>query len=157
MKYLILILIFVSLYFLFFNVDKGINYNYIETFDSDTPMAIASMPMADAMPKATDMPKADAMPKANKGNKITRDDLAPLANSESLCSQYSSQPMVLNEKCNSLTETNCNVTSCCVWLNGTSCVAGDSNGPIFRTTKGKPIDIKKYSFENKLYKFTEKT
>jgi hypothetical protein len=64
---------------------------------------------------------------------------------ESICSLYSSKPSELNSKCNSLTETNCNATSCCGWLNGSSCVAGDALGPTFRTKNGKNIDIKSYS------------
>jgi hypothetical protein len=72
----------------------------------------------------------------------------PAADGGSLCTQFANQPQLLNEKCGSLTEKNCNVTSCCVWLNGTSCVAGNSSGPTFRTTKGKPIDVKTYSYQN---------
>lgn len=68
-----------------------------------------------------------------------------------LCSLYSSQPMKLNEKCNSLTEGNCKVTSCCVWLNGKSCQAGDASGPTFRTKDGKPIDVDNYYFMGKFY------
>ena len=63
----------------------------------------------------------------------------------SLCSMYASNPAELNRKCNSLTEINCNSTSCCGWLNGNSCVAGDALGPTFRTKQGKNIDIKSYS------------
>ena len=74
----------------------------------------------------------------------------PAADGGSLCTQFAAQPQVLNEKCGSLTEKNCNVTSCCVWLNGTSCVAGDANGPTFRTTKGKPIDVQYYSYQGKV-------
>ena len=64
---------------------------------------------------------------------------------ESLCSLYASKPSELNSKCNSLTENNCNLTSCCGWLNGNSCVAGDALGSTFRTKNGKDIDIKSYS------------
>lgn len=70
---------------------------------------------------------------------------------ESLCSLYASKPTELNSKCNSLTETNCNTTSCCVWLNGEKCVAGNSQGPTFLTTNGKNIDIKNYSFMGKMF------
>jgi len=85
--------------------------------------------------------------KNNDNNAIT----PPSTGGGSLCTQYSTQPQVLNEKCGTLTEKNCNVTSCCVWLNGSSCVAGDSSGPTFRTTKGKPIDVKTYSYQNKTF------
>ena len=69
---------------------------------------------------------------------------------ESLCSIYSSKPEELNSKCGELTENNCNSTSCCLWLNGQSCVAGNANGPTFRTRGGKNIDIKYYSYKNNL-------
>jgi len=64
---------------------------------------------------------------------------------ESICSVYSSKPAELNSKCGSLTETNCNTTSCCVWLNGETCVAGNAQGPTFLTKNGKNIDVKTYS------------
>jgi len=69
---------------------------------------------------------------------------------ESLCSIYSSKPQELNNKCGLLTEKNCNSTSCCVWLNGEKCVSGNVHGPTFRTTGGKTIDIKYYSYQNNL-------
>lgn len=75
---------------------------------------------------------------------------SPSVNGGSLCTQYATQPQILNEKCGSLTEKNCNVTSCCVWLNGKSCVAGNFSGPTFRTTKGKPIDVQYYSYQGKV-------
>ena len=64
---------------------------------------------------------------------------------ESICSVYSSKPAELNSKCGSLTETNCKTTSCCVWLNGETCVAGNAQGPTFLTKNGKNIDVKTYS------------
>lgn len=68
----------------------------------------------------------------------------------SLCSIYSSKPTELNDKCGTLTETNCNTASCCVWLNGSNCVAGNVNGPTFRTKEGKPIIIDNYYYMGKL-------
>jgi len=70
---------------------------------------------------------------------------------DSLCTSFASQPMKLNESCGTLSKTNCNTTSCCVWLNETSCVAGDKNGPTFRTTKGKPIEVENYMFKGRMY------
>ena len=70
---------------------------------------------------------------------------------DSLCTSFASQPMKLNESCGTLSKTNCNATSCCVWLNETSCVAGDKNGPTFRTTKGKPIEVENYMFKGRMY------
>jgi hypothetical protein len=69
---------------------------------------------------------------------------------DSLCSLYSSQPKALNDKCGSLTEKNCNSTSCCLWLNGETCVAGDENGPTFRSKNGENINVKYYSYKNNL-------
>ena len=85
----------------------------------------------------------------NNNNNNNNTDVLPAidTNGGSLCSLYASQPQVLNDKCGLLTETNCNVTSCCVWLNGTSCVAGGANGPTFRTSKGKPVEVKSYSHQ----------
>lgn len=58
----------------------------------------------------------------------------------------------MQAKCGKLTNTNCNKTNCCVWLNNEKCVPGDQNGPTFKTDKkGKKIEINKYSFHNKCY------
>jgi len=69
---------------------------------------------------------------------------------ESFCITNTTNPQDLNNKCGVLTEKNCNLTSCCLWLNGSSCVAGNANGPTFKTKDGKNIDIKNYSYQNKL-------
>lgn len=91
----------------------------------------------------------DKIDKIDNNNNNNNTDVLPAidTNGGSLCSLYASQPQVLNDKCGLLTETNCNVTSCCVWLNGTSCVAGGANGPTFRTSKGKPVEVKSYSHQ----------
>jgi hypothetical protein len=68
----------------------------------------------------------------------------------SLCSIYSSNPKELNDKCGSLTEQNCNSMSCCVWLNASKCVAGNGNGPTFRTNNGKDIPIDTYYYMGRL-------
>ena len=58
----------------------------------------------------------------------------------------------MQEKCGKLTETNCNKTSCCVWLNNNKCVPGDKNGPTFKTDKsGNNIDVVNFYFNNKCY------
>ena len=84
----------------------------------------------------------------NNNNNNNNNIPLPTADAGSLCTQFATQPQILNEKCGALTEKNCNVTSCCIWLNGTSCVAGNASGPTFRTTKGKPIEVKSYSYQN---------
>lgn len=54
--------------------------------------------------------------------------------------------------CNSLTKSNCNSTSCCVWMNDGKCKAGNKSGPVFNSdSTGKSIPIKSYSFQNKCY------
>jgi hypothetical protein len=97
-------------------------------------------------------------PLANATQPALANDIKPAIDTVggSLCSLYGSQPQVLNTKCGLLTETNCNATSCCGWLNGSTCVAGDRNGPTFRTSKGKPIDIQTYSFQNKQQPFRKR-
>jgi hypothetical protein len=74
------------------------------------------------------------------------------ASGENFCFTNSSNPQDLNNKCGSLTEKNCNLTSCCVWLNGSSCVAGNANGPTFKSKDGKNIDVEYYSYKNKQFK-----
>jgi hypothetical protein len=93
----------------------------------------------------------EAGPTANEtGINTSINDLPTVITGESLCSIYSSKPEELNTKCGELTEKNCNTTSCCLWLNGQSCVAGNANGPTFRTKGGKNIDVKYYSYKNNL-------
>lgn len=54
--------------------------------------------------------------------------------------------------CNSLTKSNCNLTSCCVWMNDGKCKAGNKSGPVFNSdTNGKSIPIESYLFQNKCY------
>ena len=96
-------------------------------------------------------PNANA--NANETLSIPENDLSQNLSDitgESLCSIYASKPEELNNKCGELTEKNCNSTSCCLWLNGQKCVSGSANGPTFRTTGGKNIDIKYYSYKNNL-------
>jgi len=62
------------------------------------------------------------------------------------CGKYESTNY-LNTKCNQLTSTNCNLTNCCVLLNGNKCVSGDMNGP----TKINDIDYNFYLHKNTCY------
>jgi cytoskeletal protein RodZ len=57
----------------------------------------------------------------------------------------------LKESCAKLTKKNCNSTSCCVMLNGKNCVAGNQNGPTFKTDSGEDINIDYYYYQNKCY------
>ena len=57
-------------------------------------------------------------------------------------------------KCSSLTQNNCNKTSCCVWLNDNNtgqCVKGNSKGPIFNTDKNGKTIKSTYYYMNKCY------
>jgi hypothetical protein len=67
--------------------------------------------------------------------------------SNGLCSTYASDPVTLEKKCNALSEKNCNITSCCGWLNKTSCVSGNKTGPNYHSKDGKNITITSWDFK----------
>ena len=51
------------------------------------------------------------------------------------------------QNCNQLTKGNCDVSDCCIFLNGKKCVAGDAHGPVYRSDDdGNKLDIDKYYF-----------
>lgn len=84
-----------------------------------------------------------------EGFKPLDNDITIKTDGDNLCTLYASQPKTLDTKCSALTESNCNVTSCCGWLNGSKCVAGNADGPTFRTNQGKPIEVKSYLYQGK--------
>ena len=54
--------------------------------------------------------------------------------------------------CNKLTKGNCQSSDCCVFLNGKKCVAGNANGPVYRSNdNGDKIDVDNYYFKSKCY------
>jgi hypothetical protein len=57
----------------------------------------------------------------------------------------------LKESCTKLTKKNCNETSCCIMLNGKKCVAGNQDGPTFKTDSGEDITVDYYYYQNKCY------
>ena len=58
----------------------------------------------------------------------------------------------LNNACSSLTSENCNLTDCCVLLQGNKCVAGNDLGPTIQVdTNGRDIDYAYYSYKNQCY------
>ena len=61
----------------------------------------------------------------------------------------------LKESCSKLTNNNCNMTSCCVVVNGKKCAAGSKNGPTYKTESGKNLNID-YLVNNCKY-FSSKT
>jgi len=49
------------------------------------------------------------------------------------CSYNHGNPDKIEEKCNTLDGDTCAATSCCVWLGGKKCVAGNQNGPTMKS------------------------
>ena len=65
---------------------------------------------------------------------------------DNFCNSYLGNSSELEGACNQLTETNCNKTKCCVYGNN-KCVAGDSNGPTYKTDKnGKLITMDSFYY-----------
>jgi hypothetical protein len=70
---------------------------------------------------------------------------------ENFCNSYLGNSSQLELACNELTKTNCAGVSCCV-LNNEKCVAGNINGPTFKTDKkGKEIRSENYYYLNTCY------
>jgi hypothetical protein len=68
------------------------------------------------------------------------------------CNPSKFTPSDINNKCSQLTKENCNVTGCCVYLNGNKCVGGDKNGPTFLSDgKGKLLNVDYYYYKNQCY------
>ena len=54
--------------------------------------------------------------------------------------------------CNKLTKDNCQVSDCCIFLNGKKCVAGNAHGPVYRSDSEKnKINIDNYYYKKKCY------
>jgi len=68
-----------------------------------------------------------------------------------ICSTYEGDYQSINQKCNALSNDNCNYVSCCVLLNGNKCVAGNANGPTYLTDQGNAIDYNYYKYRGKVY------
>ena len=67
----------------------------------------------------------------------------------SFCESYLGNSLELEGGCNQLTEDNCATTKCCVYT-GEKCVAGDKDGPIYKTDKnGKLITMDSYYYLGK--------
>jgi cytoskeletal protein RodZ len=97
----------------------------------------------EATTSETDTNQIVSPPEANKPN--TTINMSPVDN---FCKNNSAS---LKESCAKLTKKNCNATTCCVILNGKKCVAGNQDGPTFKTESGKDINIDYYYFQNKCY------
>ena len=71
---------------------------------------------------------------------------------DDFCKSHIGSTDKLETSCNNLTKTNCNEVSCCVNLNGNKCVAGNENGPTYKTEKtGDKINMDYYYYKNKCY------
>jgi len=75
----------------------------------------------------------------------------------SFCEIYKGKSDALEEKCNTLSTSTCNLTSCCVYMKPKSglgkCVAGDVRGPTYKTdSKGNLITSDSYYYQNKQMK-----
>jgi hypothetical protein len=71
------------------------------------------------------------------------------SSSENFCESYLGNSIELEKACNQLTESNCADVRCCVYGNG-KCVAGDINGPTYKTDKdGKLITMDSYYYLGK--------
>ena len=81
----------------------------------------------------------------NNNDTDTSIDLNPISD---FCKSGSDS---LKTSCGKLTKKNCNSTTCCIMLNGKKCVAGNEDGPTFKTESGEDINIDYYYYQNKCY------
>ena len=79
---------------------------------------------------------------------VTIESFADSDFSDGLCEKHSAEPHEIEKKCKELTEDNCNSTSCCVWLNGQKCVAGNKRGPTYHSDGNIDIDVAYYHHKN---------
>ena len=86
--------------------------------------------------------------KKNTNTPTKKTPLPAVAFKDGICQKM---PREQQKMCGELHEKGCNIPSCCVWLNGASCVAGNTGGPLFRTKNGKDIDVLYYSFKNQRF------
>ena len=74
------------------------------------------------------------------------------SSSQNFCESYLGDSTKLEESCNQLTKTHCGEVKCCVYVND-KCVAGDLNGPTYKTDKhGKLITMDSYYYLGKKMK-----
>jgi hypothetical protein len=71
--------------------------------------------------------------------------------SDAFCESHRGDSNILNQSCSKLNEKNCNTTSCCIWSSNNKCVAGNKDGAIFNSEKGKTINLDYYYYQNKCY------
>ena len=72
---------------------------------------------------------------------------------ESFCEPSENHSLVdIDKKCRSLSDKNCSLVGCCVFLNGEKCVGGSSSGPTFLSVNGENVDVKYYRHKKKVFK-----
>jgi hypothetical protein len=64
----------------------------------------------------------------------------------SFCKSFNTDTSNLQDACGRLTDENCKNSECCVLMNGKKCLAGNANGPTFKSK-----DLKKYYYMGKCY------
>lgn len=69
------------------------------------------------------------------------------------CNYYSSQPDMIEEKCNAIDNASCAATTCCVLLGGQKCVAGNESGPTMKANYSDFLVKNKdfYYYQGKCY------
>jgi hypothetical protein len=67
--------------------------------------------------------------------------------SSALCELSRGNPTKLNLECSALTANNCNATDCCIWVNGTKCVAGNADGPTYLTGMNSDADYYTHKYQ----------
>jgi hypothetical protein len=71
---------------------------------------------------------------------------------DAFCEKMRGTSHILEEKCGSLTQNNCNSTSCCIWTSNDKCVAGNESGATFNSdTNGKTQTLDYFYYQNKCY------
>ena len=69
---------------------------------------------------------------------------------DAFCPAYQGNQTDLNNKCSLLTSENCNATDCCIWVNGSKCIAGNATGPA-ASSGLQPTDYTYYSYKYQCY------
>jgi hypothetical protein len=67
---------------------------------------------------------------------------------DAFCKTYTNK-IDLNKKCGTLNSDTCNMTDCCIWINGNKCVGGSVNGPV--QIDGVAVDAAYYSYKYNCY------
>lgn len=57
----------------------------------------------------------------------------------------------IDKKCKTLSDKNCSLVGCCVFLNGEKCVGGSSAGPTYLSVNGENVDVKYYRHKTTVY------